>query len=223
MADGSSDEKALAGLAKEQRHCQETSLGDIPHFLSFSAKEEFELRAFLRVSKRLAGTGTRQKVPDSVRLRVEAEWTDAEKHCEIIGNFSHRIFSFSFCPKTLLRRTPLRSSAKPVFQPLVAHYPNIVQLIALFDKKIPQFSIWVANRLTELMGWGTVTAAAFLCGRLNARFVGMIVAAVALASVATAPCRGVWTISEFAWFEPACLLVRTAGLWLKAYQPDQRA
>jgi hypothetical protein len=83
-----------------------------------------------------------------------------------------------------LRRTPLRSSAKPVFQPLVAHYPNIVQLIALFDKKIPQFSIWVANRLTELMGWGTVTAAAFLCGRLNARFVGMIVAAVALASVA---------------------------------------
>jgi 4-amino-4-deoxy-L-arabinose transferase-like glycosyltransferase len=88
---------------------------------------------------------------------------------------------------------------------------------------LPFLTIWAANGLSALIDWGTVTAATFRGGRSNARFVGMTIAGVTLASVAIASSRGVRTISEFAWSEPAYLPVKTAGLWLKDYQPGPKS
>jgi hypothetical protein len=88
---------------------------------------------------------------------------------------------------------------------------------------LPFLTIWAANGLSALVDWGTMTAATFRGGRSNARFVGMIVAGVTLASVAMASSRGVRTISEFAWSEPPYLPVKTAGLWLKGYQPGPKS
>jgi 4-amino-4-deoxy-L-arabinose transferase-like glycosyltransferase len=88
---------------------------------------------------------------------------------------------------------------------------------------LPFLTIWASNGLAALMDWGTRTAATLMRGRLRPKLVGATIAAVAVACVVIASARGIQSVDEFAWSEPAYLPVKIAGLWLRNYQPGPKS
>ena len=93
------------------------------------------MRGGWRVCSGRAGAATGEDVADAVCQRVEAERRDAE---EALGN-NQQFFAQDLQLQLLSqkRRREVRRGGhqqNQVLQPLVAHSPNVFQLITLFDE-----------------------------------------------------------------------------------------